>query len=136
MSVEVLNFEDQQFGVPVDLAVINCGRCGGVYAILERVRRYNQEHGGHWNCPYCKVSWGYSETASGIERLRRQVEWESKRRQWAEQKAKTAEARRRAEKAAKTRLKKRVAAGVCPCCNRTFKQLAAHIKRKHPEMLE
>ena len=31
-----------------------------------------------------------------------------------------------------TRQKKRAAAGVCPCCNRTFKQLARHMERKHP----
>ena len=31
---------------------------------------------------------------------------------------------------------KRTAAGVCTCCNRTFKQLAAHMKNKHPEMLK
>lgn len=35
-----------------------------------------------------------------------------------------------------TRTKKRVANGVCPCCNRTFKQLAAHMKNKHPEYVE
>lgn len=26
---------------------------------------------------------------------------------------------------------KRVSGGVCPCCNRTFKNLAAHMKTKH-----
>jgi hypothetical protein len=31
-----------------------------------------------------------------------------------------------------TRQKKRAAAGVCPCCNRTFQQLARHMKSKHP----
>jgi len=31
------------------------------------------------------------------------------------------------------RLKKRVKAGVCPCCKRTFKQLSAHMKHKHPD---
>lgn len=29
------------------------------------------------------------------------------------------------------RMETRVAAGVCPHCNRTFKQLAAHMKCKH-----
>jgi protein-arginine kinase activator protein McsA len=28
---------------------------------------------------------------------------------------------------------KRLLAGVCPCCKRTFKQLAAHMKNKHPD---
>lgn len=27
----------------------------------------------------------------------------------------------------------RVKAGVCPCCNRTFQQLARHMKAKHPD---
>jgi len=43
------------------------------------------------------------------------------------------EAQRRAEKAAKTRIKNRIGNGVCPCCNRTFKDLASHMKCKHPE---
>jgi hypothetical protein len=31
------------------------------------------------------------------------------------------------------RIQKRTAAGVCPCCNRTFQQLARHMKTRHPE---
>ncbi len=30
---------------------------------------------------------------------------------------------------------KRVSKGVCPCCNRTFKNLHSHMKIKHPEIL-
>jgi len=43
------------------------------------------------------------------------------------------ERRRRAEKAAKTRIKNRVSNGVCPCCNRTFANLARHMANKHPD---
>jgi hypothetical protein len=32
-----------------------------------------------------------------------------------------------------TRIKNRVAAGVCPCCNRTFGNLAAHMATKHKD---
>jgi hypothetical protein len=35
-----------------------------------------------------------------------------------------------------TRTRRRVANGVCPCCGRTFKQLARHMKAKHPEFVE
>jgi hypothetical protein len=31
-----------------------------------------------------------------------------------------------------TRIKNRISNGVCPCCNRTFSNLASHIKTKHP----
>lgn len=34
------------------------------------------------------------------------------------------------------RMKLRTANGVCPCCNRTFKGLAAHMKRKHPDVVK
>lgn len=33
----------------------------------------------------------------------------------------------------KERLRKRVQNGVCPCCNRTFQNLARHMAIKHPE---
>lgn len=31
-----------------------------------------------------------------------------------------------------TKTKKRIAAGVCPCCNRQFKNLARHMNGQHP----
>lgn len=44
------------------------------------------------------------------------------------------EVRARAEKAerATKRLKKRTAAGTCPCCQRTFSNMAEHMKHQHP----
>src|SRR5262245_22389812 len=35
-------------------------------------------------------------------------------------------------KQASVTMAKRVAAGVCPCCNRSFVQLQRHMKTKHP----
>lgn len=43
-----------------------------------------------------------------------------------------ADRRTAAAKGRVTRLKNRAAAGVCPCCNRTFQQLARHMAAKHP----
>lgn len=34
---------------------------------------------------------------------------------------------------ANRKLRKRAKAGVCPCCNRTFQELASHMAAKHPE---
>jgi len=49
--------------------------------------------------------------------------------------AKAALARSQADAARRetVRLKKRAAAGVCPCCKRTFDELARHMRAKHPE---
>lgn len=32
-----------------------------------------------------------------------------------------------------TKLRKRASAGSCPCCKRTFSNMAAHMKTKHPD---
>ena len=37
------------------------------------------------------------------------------------------------ERTALRKVHTRVAGGVCPCCNRSFAKLAAHMKTKHPE---
>lgn len=39
----------------------------------------------------------------------------------------------RAFKGAATRVRTRVAGGVCPCCNRTFAALTEHMKKQHPD---
>ena len=62
-----------------------------------------------------------------------QIKREQTRTRTARAEAKHQKNVARSQKAAKTRLKNRVASGVCPCCNRTFKQLAAHMSRQHPE---
>ena len=123
----------------VELTAISCGECGGTYAINERYRAQKQQKGGYWTCPYCKCSWGFGDQSENA-RLKRELEAERKRTQWAQQEARNqrsradhAEYRERAQKAAKTRIKNRVANGVCPCCNRTFQDLAAHMKTNHPD---
>jgi hypothetical protein len=41
-----------------------------------------------------------------------------------------------AERGAKTKLRKRIANGVCPCCKRTFANVARHVAHMHPEELK
>lgn len=126
-----------------ELTRIDCGECGGVYAILEKFRKKKREKGGFWNCPYCLCSWGFSKDRSEVQELRDEVD--RKDRQLVSERASHDRTRadrdhvercRRAEKAAKTRIKNRVGRGVCPCCNRSFENLARHMQAKHPEFAE
>lgn len=124
----------------VTLTEINCGECGGTYAINERYRKQAFEHGSSWHCPYCKVAWGYNYDDSPLEEAKKEAAHqkqlagkERKKREWAEQETKHVEARRRGEKAAKTKIKNRIANGVCPCCQRSFKNLHRHMQNKHPD---
>lgn len=51
--------------------------------------------------------------------------------------ARAERATKKADKAeaARKRVVKRAAVGVCPCCTRTVHQLARHMKTKHPEFV-
>ena len=62
-------------------------------------------------------------------RLRQRAEQETAR--LAEEAAAADRERRKAERALKSH-KKRSAAGLCPCCNRTFSNMTRHMKSEHP----
>jgi hypothetical protein len=126
----------------VILTQVNCGECGGTYAINERYREKKAQDGGIWNCPYCRVGWGYANNNENAK-LKKELELERKRKEWAQQDAKrerenreAAEHQARAQKAAKTRLRNRIKNGVCPCCTRHFENLQAHIATKHPDFVK
>lgn len=132
-----------KISVEVTLTEMNCGECGGTYAINERYRRQKYEKGNSgWNCPYCKTTWGYFDDSENDRlkkeknKLERRLTLEQNRRESAEAETKKANNKLRAEKAAKTKLKNRIKHGVCPCCTRTFKNLARHMKGQHPEYVE
>lgn len=114
-----------QVQLAVTLTQINCGECGGTYAINERYRQQKYEEGKSWTCPYCRTWWGYSKGEN--QRLQEEVAAERRRLQ-------AALARENEEREAKLKLErklKRVGRGTCPECNRTFENLARHMNCKH-----
>ena len=120
------------------LHTIECS-CGGVYAITESSYEQHRKEGTCWNCPYCRTGWGFANNGENA-RLKRELEAE--RNALARERARHdqtkadrdhIERRRRATVGHLRRTRNRIAAGVCPCCNRTFSNLAAHMKGKHPE---
>lgn len=56
-----------------------------------------------------------------------------KREEWAKKDLQHEKNSNRALKGVVTRTKNRIKNGVCPCCNRTFKNLADHMKGQHPD---
>jgi hypothetical protein len=115
------------------LTTMVCGKCGISFALPENYREKRQEDGGTFYCPNGDPS-VYRET--DLQRVRKELEAQkletirNRDRYFAEQ--------REHEKTQKkmTRLKKRTAAGVCPCCQRTFQQLSRHMKTKHVEFVK
>lgn len=133
------------------LTIVTCW-CGMRHAVPTELREFQIRQfndGRQVTSIYCPL--GHQHQPAGetdAERLRKQLEKKeqqlARERALADQqqarlrdKAKKAENACRAEKAAKTRIKNRIAKGVCPCCNRCFGigALQRHLETKHPEFV-
>lgn len=121
-------------GKHVDLVVVEC-TCGILYAIPENLHRSAQDHRGPngWqiSCPLGHT-WHY--TGDDLEvRLQKELDRE---RNWSARltaERDQVQASLNATKGVVTKMRKRASAGVCPCCTRTFQQLARHMAAKHPK---
>lgn len=121
------------------LVTKQCGTCGIWFAVPdwhEKEARKNGPRGG-WHCPnghsrhYIRSQEGRDEMARLRERVR--VEQDNAAF-WRAAELKT-QHQVRAQKAAKTRLRKRIEHGVCPHCKRHFENVERHVKSKHPKEL-
>lgn len=115
---------------------IACYKCGVVFAVEHTLQGFWLRDKTEF---YCPNGHNQSYTESTAERIKReltaQLDTAKRDAEWERVRAKNAEQRERAMKGQITKLKKRVNCGVCPHCQRTVKQMAAHIKSKHPEVL-
>lgn len=130
-----MHFEEQD--------CINCGVRFGVPAGFTQHRRNDKRNF------YCPNGHSMAYTQNEADRLRierdrlkqqiaqkddeilaaqRGEDWQRRLRESAERKAAAARGQ-------VTKLKKRAAAGVCPCCHRQFTDLQRHMAGKHPGFL-
>lgn len=120
-----------------DLYITDCPTCGVVFGMPNAMRERRYDDGKSFWCPNGHgMSW--RETAADRERkaretAERRLTWERQRRDQAEAEAKHQAAVARGHKGAHQRTKNRVAKGVCPCCNRSFTNLAKHMAGQHPD---
>jgi hypothetical protein len=124
--------------VDLTIEVIECAHCHIEFGITaDFMRRRRNDHVG-FCCPHghSNVYNGKSEEEKLKEQLRRAKEDSAF---WSNQ-TETARADRRAaqrslaaQKGWNTRLKNRIKNGVCPCCNRSFANVRAHMAGQHPD---
>lgn len=116
-----------------------CYKCKEPFGIERSTRQVLLRSHANFYCPHGHAQ-HYLEGESEETKLRR--ERDRLKQQMAYKEDQLREARERADREKRrangykghaTRMTKRAKAGVCPCCNRTFKQLAAHMANKHPE---
>ena len=121
----------------VQLTRMDCDNCGGVFSIVEQFRAEKQRAGGWWYCPYCGSHWHYiTNQVEELKKEKARLQSKLERKEaYARDLRQEKEALRKSRAAVQghlTRQKNRIKHGVCPCCNRTFKDLGRHMKGQHP----
>lgn len=116
--------------------VTTCPQCGIRHGLPQHLYKRLQENGNEFFCPNGHSIVFKASRADDLERklvaerarsdrLKADADYERRQR-------KSIERSRNALKGQVTKVKNRVGNGVCPCCNRTFQNLLAHMKTQHP----
>lgn len=118
------------------LVVMECGECHVNFGMTYEMNQRKLNDGTSWYCPngHCRV---YSESEieklkKEVERIKRNEQWEREAKERAFHREKVLTHRMAAHKGVASRLKNRIANGVCPCCKRSFQNLKGHMTIKHP----
>lgn len=123
MGLPAINYESQ-------LQTKTCPVCFIVYAAPALLFEKKMEKGGDWYCPN-----GHSLifTETEVDKLKKKLAAEQSRVEMYRRENQEKERSIRALKGKITKTKNRIAHGVCPCCNRSFQNVARHMKTKHPD---
>lgn len=112
----------------IQMVDMTCPSCGVSYAMPASLRAEREKDGRSF---YCVNGHSLSYHETEAMRLRKMLDAANKDNTAMAQQVRDAQlAEQRAVDEAK-RIKRRVKAGVCPCCNRTFQNLARHMATKH-----
>lgn len=118
--------------------VIECAACSIDFGIGDDFMARRREDHGTFYCPNGHVN--YYPQDNEAERLRKELDREKQRSEnnaayatRERERRLAAERQRAAARGQVTKIKNRVAKGVCPCCNRTFANVARHMASQHPD---
>lgn len=114
---------------------IECCKCGICFYVPDNWYRNRQKTCDTFHCPN-----GHPQSfrVSSLDKMRQ--ERDQLKQQVAQRDDEVRDANKRAAaerrtaiayKGQATKLRKRAKGGACPCCNRTFENLARHMKSKH-----
>jgi hypothetical protein len=121
------------------MTTVCCFKCHATFCITKDAKRELKEtHEIFW-CPYCGKSQYFphksenEELKEVLERYRKKLVGERARHDQTKADRDYEKRRRASMQGVVTRTKKRIGKGICPCCNRYFKNLHRHMTNQHPE---
>lgn len=112
----------------IEAVELGCGHI--IFMTTEHVRDRRRDHETFY-CTHCG-SRRHWPGESDLEKLRRERDAALQREETHKAMRRNLETALAKEQKSKARLKKRAAAGVCPCCTRSFQNLRRHMETKHP----
>lgn len=114
----------------VNLTTEECCKCGMVFAMPEQFQKRRRDDGDRFFCPS-----GHAQvyTKPRIKIIEEQLEEAERKMRAAKCEALNAQSRAQQAEEKLRKQTKRVHAGVCPCCNRSFTNLRRHMATKHKE---
>jgi hypothetical protein len=121
------------FTVIETISVLQCAECAISFGVPQRFEKDRRNDHVRFYCPRGHVNIFREENAEEILRRER----DRARQQLACVEDEKREALRQAERAKEEtrKLKKRAAAGTCPCCARSFSNMTEHMKKQHPQFV-
>lgn len=125
------------------LEIIECHSCHMHFGVLPEFKEYklknrNNSRENTFYCPSGHPQYyiGQSEEEKlrqERDRLKQNTAYLESRLSEKDERIKTARHAARAYKGHATKIRNRIKGGACPCCNRSFQNLSAHMKTQHPE---
>ena len=110
---------------------ITCCNCGIDFSVPEHWLKCRRNDHKWFYCPNGHQQYFAQESTE--EKAIRRAQRAEQNLAYESERADASERSARAFKGQVTKLKRRASAGVCPCCKRTFSNMVAHMKTKHPE---
>jgi len=123
-----------QYGGTLVVEVCWCGMRHAVPSELQDFQQRQHNEGREVTAIYCPLGHTHVPAGEGkAARLQRQLEQQRQRANAERDLRIDTEHRLRAQKGATTKARKRHAAGVCPCCKRSFENVRRHMASQHPD---
>jgi hypothetical protein len=121
----------------VTLKIVECGTCGISFALPETLWNKCYNEGGFFSCPLGHSrGWDVGNKKAYARELEDKVAQLESKVDLEKNKTMAAQREAAAARGQVTKIKKRIAKGVCPCCQRSFANLHRHISTKHPDYAE
>ena len=112
-------------------ATLDCYQCGVAFALTDSMYKERLRDRESFWCPNGHRQNFIGESAE--KRLRRQRDLAREEAEAYKESRDYARRQAASRKGQVTRIKRRIAKGICPCCKRSFADLRRHMEGQHPE---